>query len=112
MSFLGRSICALVLALGFSWPALGADAPKAEPPKKPQAYADPSQVDADFAVQGEYMGEMKTPQGEKRKLGMQVEALGHGKFHAVLYTGGLPGDGWDMKTKKEGQGETKEGVVT
>lgn len=112
MSRLGRSIFVFVLTAGFSWSALAADAPKAEPPKKPQAYADPTQVDADFAVQGEYAGEMKTPEGENRKVGVQVEALGQGKFHAVLYTGGLPGDGWDQKSKKEGQGETKDGVVT
>src|SRR4051812_12997316 len=98
MSFLGRSIFTFLFALGFCSSVLAADAPKAEPPKKPQAYTDPTQADADFAVQGEYAGEMKTPAGEARKVGVQVEALGKGKFHAVLYTGGLPGEGWDQKT--------------
>lgn len=112
MSCLGRSIFACVFALGFSCWALAADEPKKEPPKKPQAYADPTQTDADFAAQGEYVGEMKSPAGESCNVGMQVEALGQGKFHAVLYTGGLPGQGWDQKTKKEAQGETKDGTVT
>ncbi|MDF1813422.1 MAG: DUF1080 domain-containing protein [Verrucomicrobiales bacterium] len=56
-----------------------------------------------FPVQGEYAGE---------KLGAQVIALGKGQLHAVLYTGGLPGAGWDGKNRSlltgtiDGEGAT------
>lgn len=53
-----------------------------------------SMVDADFAFQGEYAGRVNTPEGKEMKLGAQVIALGGGKFTAVVYAGGLPGDGW------------------
>jgi hypothetical protein len=44
----------------------------------------------DFKVQGEFAGE---------GLGAQVIALGGGAFQAVLTPGGLPGDGWDGKSR-------------
>jgi hypothetical protein len=74
-------------------------------------YTDPTKTDADFPLQGEYAGEAKTEDGEA-KLGVQVIALGGGKFHAVGYHGGLPGDGWDKGDKVEADGEVKDGQVT
>ena len=54
---------------------------------------------ADFAFQGEYSGMIKAGDGEL-KLGVQVIALGEGKFRAVAYPGGLPGDGWNREHGK------------
>jgi hypothetical protein len=75
-------------------------------PGKGGTYIDPANVDADYALQGEYSG---TVDGEK--AGGQLIALGDGKFDAVGYPGGLPGDGWDGDKEKriKGKGETKEG---
>ncbi len=65
------------------------------------AAADPSKVDADYAIQGEYTGSVQGEDGDK-KLGCQVVALGKGSFMARGFVGGLPGDGWNL---------TKEDVV-
>lgn len=62
-----------------------------------KVYTDPSQVDADFAFQGEYAGTVAAASGTA-KLGAQVRALGNGLFRTMFYAGGLPGDGWDGKT--------------
>lgn len=51
----------------------------------------------DFKVQGEYAADGH---------GVQVIALGEGQFRAVRYTGGLPGAGWDLKTKSAEEGDT------
>ena len=66
--------------------------------------------DPDYKIQGEYTGMLKNGDAEF-KVGAQVIALGEGRFHAVAYVGGLPGDGWDGNTKLEADGEAKDGVV-
>lgn len=71
---------------------------------------DPQKADADYLFQGEYTGEI-TSNGEKTKLGIQVIAQGGGKFHAVGFVGGLPGDGWPGTEKKEADGQVKDGVL-
>ena len=56
-------------------------------------------VDADFHIQGEYSGNVTHPDGWCRAVGLQVVALGDGKFDALWYRGGLPGNGDDGSTR-------------
>ena len=52
----------------------------------------------DFQLQGEYLGLEDRSQGDgtgtKVTEGLQIIALGGGKFRGVIYLGGLPGAGW------------------
>jgi hypothetical protein len=57
-----------------------------------EAFTDPAAAGADFAIQGEYVGE---------KSGAQVIALGDGKFRIVGYSPGLPGTSDDVEKKVE-----------
>jgi hypothetical protein len=74
-----------------------------------KAFLDASEAGPDFLVQGEYTGKL----GD-HAVGIQVIALGGGKFDAVVYPGGLPGEGWDAdkKTKHKLSGETKDSSTT
>ena len=56
-------------------------------------------VDADFHIQGEYSGNVTHPDGWYRAVGLQVVALGDGKFDALWSRGGLPGNGYDGSTR-------------
>lgn len=63
-------------------------------------YTDPEKTDDDFGVQGEYVGKLRD-----QPFGVQIVALGKGKFRSVAYHGGLPGDGWDGEEAIVGEGE-------
>ena len=99
-----KNIFCVLLAL-LSFTALKAeDAPKPKKQDVNQDLAlDPAQANADYKIQGEYEGELTTAEG-KKKLGVQIMALGGGNFRAVYYHGGLPGAGWE--------GDAKQRVIT
>lgn len=60
--------------------------------------------DADFLDQGEYAGSVKL-WGCDCSIGLQVMALGEGKFDALIYRGGLPGNGYDCTPRLKLSGE-------
>ena len=74
-------------------------------------FTDPSAAGPDFVTQGEYVGEFNAD-GEQRKIGIQVIALGDGKFRSVAYPGGLPGEGWQKGDNKHSVDGKTEGGVT
>ena len=78
---------------------------------KVEHVTDIAKADADFAIQGEYTGDL-TEDGKPVKFGIQVIAVSPGKFHAVAHRGGLPGDGWDKGKKVEADGQTKDGLTS
>jgi len=76
------------------------------------AVTDPKKADRDFRVQGEYVGVVDGEYGDE-KYGVQIIALGDGKFRAVSYPGGLPGAGWDQQQEKTSvEGQRVDGVAT
>ncbi|NLY00344.1 MAG: DUF1080 domain-containing protein [Rhodopirellula sp.] len=74
-------------------------------------YTDPALAGSDFAIQGEYLGEVATDEGQVT-YGVQVIARGQGKFDVVAYPGGLPGAKGDVSQKIHATGTTIDGVTT
>jgi hypothetical protein len=99
------SFLAVVLAL---LPALSLAADK-----RTAATAHSARLDEDFFRQGEYAGSLDSYDGTCLCwTGVQVVALGGGDFQAVEYGGGLPGNGWDMRTRRKFTGSRNStGVV-
>ena len=75
------------------------------------AATDEKTADADYALQGEYVGWLLTGANEFQPIGLQVVALGNGRFQAVEYEGGLPGAGAIGKARMEITGQREQGIL-
>jgi hypothetical protein len=75
------------------------------------AFTSPAEAGPDFTYQGEYSGWARATGQTLERVGLQVVALGDGKFDAVRYRGGLPGSGWDRSTRSRFSGEAREGKL-
>lgn len=75
------------------------------------AITDLSEVDEDFAIQGEYSGLGRDAWCRWQHVGLQVAVLGNGRFQGVLYPGGLPGNGWYGGESSVLRGEREGDVV-
>jgi hypothetical protein len=100
------------LTLGFAGLLLAAASALEAADEKLPTFTDPKEAGAEYGLQGEYTGTLDTDAG-KVNYGVQVIALGAGKFRAVVYAGGLPGEGWVKgQEKKQVEGElNKDGAV-
>jgi hypothetical protein len=88
-----------VVTTAWMMPGQVPPAPAVEEERAPDLVATRlSEVDADFAYQGEYVGAVRAVDGTSVPFGLQVAALGAGHFSALGYQGGLPGNGWDGET--------------
>jgi len=71
------------------------------------AFTNSAEAGPDFPLQDEYLGAV----GDQ-KWGVQVVALGDGKFDIVGYRGGLPGEGWQRGGHiTRGTGERKDNTL-
>lgn len=103
-------LAALVAALLVPVVALRANA---DEKKSPLVTTEIPEAGPDYAIQGEYVGEVSDPAGKKTKAGAQVVALGDGKFDFYLLAGGLPGAGWKRGDAREKiTGSTADGRAT
>ncbi len=105
---LSMSVLLVLVTLPAMFAADKKEIDKKESDKKENGtFTDAKNAGADFAVQGEYIGRM-TLGGTPAAAGAQIIALGDGKFDLLLYTGGLPGEGWKRGEKRlKAAGETK-----
>ena len=81
------SLCLMALASTIAGPLSSAQ-------DLTKGVTDLGQVDPDYHVQGEYIGSIPLG-GACWPIGMQVVARGEGQFEALLYRGGLPGNGFN-----------------
>ncbi len=76
------------------------------------ALTDPDGKDQDFDLQGEFEGTAKLSKFSTQDFGLQVVAMGGGRFQGQLLLGGLPGDGWNGTARVRLVGERVGRVLT
>ena len=69
-------------------------------------------VDSDYRYSGEYQGSVKTSENAAATMGLQIVALGAGKFGGMSYVGGLPGTGWNRQERSTVTGQSNGALVT
>lgn len=85
--------------------------PLAAEEAKFEAVVDPQAAGPDYALQGEYKGEITLDEG-RTVFGAQIIALGDGQFQLTGYRGGLPGDGWSKGAERvEHRGQRVDGAA-
>lgn len=97
--------CALVVQLMFA----GVEHASGQDLKK--GVTDLAQVDLDYHFQGELSGPVLFSDGCVRNVGLQIVALGDGKFEALWLQGGLPGNGYEGSKPRKFSGVRTESVA-
>src|SRR5947209_7037967 len=100
-----RLLTGLIIGLGTGL-AVSCNRVKAE--KGNDTFTSSEQAGPDFVIQGEYVGDITG----KGKLGAQLIAEGDGGFVVHFLSGGLPGEGWDGKSKITASARTMDGKTT
>jgi len=90
--------------------ALAAAVFAADPKKDNPTFLDAKEAGPDFAIQGEYEGRLGLK--DSKPFGAQVVADGDGQFMIQFLPGGLPGAGWDGKTKIKAKAKTQDDKTT
>jgi 3-keto-disaccharide hydrolase len=108
-------MCRRLISIGWAVLLAVVFVPNASAQQRPRGLAAAtSAADAgpDFGLQGEYAGWIEVPGQGSEHVGLQVVALGDGKFEAVRYSGGLPGSGWNRGIKRHFEGQAAGGKLT
>ncbi len=98
-----KSALMLMSVLAVGLPAFGQD--------KGKAVTNVRDAGPDFQFCGDYVGKIEVGPGNRQEIGLQVVPLGEGKFYALQYVGGLPGETKSASAQVALQGVRKGGNV-